>query len=434
MALEADKPLRICFLGYRSNPYSGGQGIYLRYLTRALVELGHQVDVLSGEPYPELDSRVRLIQLPSLNLYAANNHLSALRWRHLRSFTDTFEWLSMATGGFPEPYTWGRRAAAYLRSHRTDYDIIHDNQSLSYGLLTLRRYGFPLVATIHHPITRDRDLAVASQDSWGMRLATKRWYSFLTMQGRVTRRLPQLITVSEASRRDIAAAFRADPSRIDVIPNGIDAELFRPLPKPERNPLRLITTASADAPLKGLSHLLLAIGRLRVRNPELKLTLIGRLNPKGPTARLVRELGIDSLIDQRADLSAEAIVKEYNRSSIAVVPSLYEGFGLPAGEAMACGVPVVATTGGALPEVVGNAGITVPPGDADALGSAIQMLLENRHLANDLGTAGRARVLSTFTWTGAAESLTSLYRTVSTNTRHRTAAELPDGNRRLQPS
>lgn len=432
MVSKADTPLRICLLGYRSDPFSGGQGIYLRYLSRALVEQGHRVDVLSGEPYPELDPRVRLIQLPGLNLYASDNHLKALRWQHLRSFTDTFEWWSMATGGFPEPYTWGRRAMAYLRSRRDQYDVIHDNQSLSYGLLALRRRGFPVLATIHHPITRDRDLAVQSHATWGLRLATRRWYSFLTMQGRVARRLPQLVTVSESSRRDIESAFGVAPHRIAVVPNGVDTQLFRPCPGVKREPYRVISTASAEAPLKGLPHLLRALAQLKPRYPALKLTLIGRINPRGPTSRLIRELQIGALIDHRSGLSPEAIVNAYSQSSVAVVPSLYEGFGLPAGEAMACGVPVVATTGGALPEVVGDAGVPVSPGHPDALAAGISELFDQPVRAAKMGAAGRERVLQNFTWPRAASALTDLYREICAGDETASPTASAHGNRRLQ--
>ena len=114
-ATALQRPLRIALLGYRSNPYSGGQGVYIKYLSRALTALGHEVDVISGEPYPELDANVRLIKLPGLNLFEAPNHVTALRLRHLRSATDFFEWLSMLSGGFPEPYTFGRRVERWLR-------------------------------------------------------------------------------------------------------------------------------------------------------------------------------------------------------------------------------------------------------------------------------------------------------------------------------
>ena len=139
--------LKVCLLGYRSNPYSGGQGIYIKFLSKALVDAGHSVDVISGEPYPELDERVRLIKLPGLNLFEANNHVTALRPKHLLSYTDFFEWFSMLTGGFPEPYTFGRRLVRYFKRNRPGYDIVHDNQSLCYGTLKLQKMGVPVITT-----------------------------------------------------------------------------------------------------------------------------------------------------------------------------------------------------------------------------------------------------------------------------------------------
>ena len=234
-----ERPLRIALLGYRSNPFSGGQGVYLHYLSAALTALGRKVDVISGEPYPELEPGVGLIKLPGLNLFAADNHVTALRPRHLRSATDTFEWWSMLTGGFPEPYTFCRRLYRYLAPRLGQYDLVHDNQSLGSGLLDLQKAGMPVVATVHHPITWDRDIALAHAASWSERALIRRWHGFLRMQARVAQRLEHLVTVSENSRRDIAAAFGLAPSRIHVVPNGIDTQRFRPLPGVQRAPWRI---------------------------------------------------------------------------------------------------------------------------------------------------------------------------------------------------
>ena len=158
------KPLKICLLGYRSHPYGGGQGVYINYLSKALVEAGHAVDVISGPPYPILDPRVRLIEMPSLDLFA--NGLGSLRLHHMRSMSNIIEWLSKLTGGFSEPYTFGRRVVKYLRKHGHQYDLIHDNQSLSYGMLELQRMGLPLVTTLHHPITSDLRIAIRAAGGW----------------------------------------------------------------------------------------------------------------------------------------------------------------------------------------------------------------------------------------------------------------------------
>jgi len=414
-AASQERPLRIALLGYRSNPYSGGQGIYLRYLSRALVEAGHAVDVISGEPYPELDPRVRLVKLPGLNLYAAPDHVTALRPRHLLSATDFFEWFSMLTGGFPEPYTFGRRLVAHfseLERLGERYDVVHDNQCLAWGTLQLQQRGIPLVTTIHHPITSDRDIALAHARSRSERLLIRRWYNFLGMQGKVARQLEHIVTVSDCSRRDIARAFGIDPGRITVIHNGIDTEAFRPEPGIARDPWQLITTASADQPLKGTQHLLPAFAALCRRYPDLRLVFVGKPKPGGATEQLIAELGVGARIEFVHGLSPEAFRALYARSAVAVVPSEYEGFGLPAGEAMACGVPVVSTDGGALPEVVGDAGMVVPARNPGALEQGIARLLESELLRADLAARGRQRVLERFSWARAAGAFVDFYRRI----------------------
>ena len=403
------RPLRIALLGYRSHPHVGGQGIYLKYLSRSLTRLGHSVDVLSGPPYPELDPEVRLVRIPSLDLYAKPNHIRALRWRHLRSFTDTFEWWSMATGGFAEPYTFGRRVLRYLREHRDEYDVVHDNQSLGYGLLGLQELGLPVVATVHHPITRDRHLALAEASGWGHRMLIRRWYSFLGMQTKVVRQLEHVVTVSECSRRDIAAEFgRAEP-RTQVIGNGVDTDLFRPRLDVARVPYRIITTTSSDQALKGFAVLLEALRQVRMILPKAHLVVIGKLQPEGRNQRLLRQLQLENCVSFRSGISDDELVNEYARASVAVCPSLYEGFGLPAAEAMSCGVPLVCSTGGALPEVVGDAGILTPPGDAQALAEGIGKVLGNRVLAQALMQMGRQRIITEFCWERVAEQLTRFY-------------------------
>lgn len=403
------RSLRIALLGYRSNPYSGGQGIYIAALARALTDAGHRVDVISGPPYPVLDSDIPLIRIPSLDLYAAANHVTALRPKHFLSATDLCEYFSMLTGGFPEPWTFGRRVLPWLLRHGRHYDIVHDNQSLCYGLLGLERQGFPVVATIHHPIQHDRAIALAHAPDWKHRLLVRRWHSFLGMQTRVARRLPHIVTVSEASRTDIAEAFGIPAQRIDVIHNGIDCEHFRPLPERPRESNLLLTVASADQPLKGLSHLIDAFHGLSSIRPDLRLLVIGRPKEDGATLRQIHRLGLTDKVAFRHGLSRDELVDCYAKATLAVVPSLYEGFGLPAGEAMACGVPVVSSSGGALAEVVGDAGVLVPPGDTNALAAAMASLLDDPERRRGLADRGRRRVLERFSWPVAASRLSDYY-------------------------
>lgn len=403
------RPLRICLLGYRSHPYSGGQGIYLKYLSKALVEAGHQVDVISGQPYPQLDPRVRLVKMPGLNLYETG--LRSLRPRHLLSWANNLEWLSKLTGGFAEPQAFGQRVVSYLRKFGRDYDIIHDNQSLSFGMLTLQREGFPLVTTIHHPTNHDLELALSALPRWRLirRFLVWRWHTFVYMQTWVVRRLRHVVTVSESSRRDISRAYRISPAQVSLVHCGIDIREFSPRLGISRSPNRLMATASADQPLKGLRYLLLAYSRLLPEFPDLELLVVGKPKPGGDTEKLLQQLGLEGKVRFVNGISTEQLVDYYAEATVAVVPSLYEGFGLPAGEAMACGVPLVSTRAGALPEVVGDAGVLVPQGDSTALFEVLRALLLDPARREQLGRAGRKRIEETFCWQIAAREMTDFY-------------------------
>lgn len=401
--------LLIALLGYRSHPHVGGQGIYLHYLSKSLVELGHSVDVISGPPYPELDPRVMLIKLPSLDLYAHPNPTRVLRPKHFLSLADFYEWWSKLSGAFGEPYSFGRRLNNYFRQHKPHYDIVHDNQSLCYGLLDLQKRGVNVIATVHHPITQDRDLALAAATQKGQRWLIRRWYSFLAMQKNVVQQLNQVITVSHQSQQDIVAAFARPAEKIQVIPNGVDASIFKPLDQIQRIPFRLITTASSDQPLKGLSILLRAIAQLRTAFPQLQLVVIGKLKEQGETEKELQSLHLQELVQFKSGISNAQLVEEYAQASIAIVPSLYEGFGLPAAEAMACGVPLICSDGGALPEVVGNAARLVRAGNVDDLQIALRELLASDELRKQLGTVGREHILQQLSWDCVGKKMEHFY-------------------------
>ena len=404
--------LRIALLGYRSHPHVGGQGIYLQYLSAALVDLGHSVDVISGPPYPELDTRVKLIQLPSLDLYAHKNPHWALRPHHLSSLADVSEWWSKLSGSFGEPYSFGRRLVRYFRKHKPHYDIIHDNQSLCYGLLQLQRQGENVLATVHHPITRDRELAIAAATKKSQRWLINRWYSFLTMQKKVVQQLNYVVTVSQQSQQDIASAFARPKEKTTLIPNGIATTIFKPLPAVERKPWQLITTASSDQPLKGLSVLLNALAQLRAQFPLLHVVVIGKLKPNGITEKELHALQLAECVEFKTGISTEQLVYEYAESKLAIVPSLYEGFGLPAGEALACGIPLICSDGGALPEVVGKAALMVKAGDVVELANALRTLLQNEAMCDQLSSAGREHSLQHLSWRVVGEQLVDYYRSI----------------------
>jgi glycosyltransferase involved in cell wall biosynthesis len=408
-AQTADRPLRIGLLSYRSHPNCGGQGVYVRHLSQALHALGHSVEVISGQPYPELVNGLKLHRLPSLDLYNPQNLFRKPALNELRDPINLLEWLDVSTMGFPEPFTFGARAVKFLRPMMHRFDVLHDNQSLSYGIRTLARQ-IPTVATIHHAMTVDRNLAVRSERMIWNKFKQLRWYSFIAMQKRVAPSLSRIITVSRFAREDIARAFNIGREKFTIAANGIDSRRFHPLPGIERRRCRLIVTSSADTPLKGLKYLLQAMAALIPKWPELHLVVVGTPKKESTIPALIRSLGLGRHVEFTGAISQEQFVRHYAKARAAVVPSLYEGFGLPAGEAMACGVPVISTTGGALPEVVGDAGLLVPPGDAAALASAIDNICRDDSLAAALGSAGRERVLKHFTWKRAAQVCVEVYR------------------------
>jgi glycosyltransferase involved in cell wall biosynthesis len=403
--------LRIAFLIYRGNPLCGGQGVYTRHLTRELVALGHSVEVFAGQPWPELDEGVGFTPVPGLDLYRDPDPFRVPHPREFRDRAALTEFAVMCSAGFGEPLAFSQRIRKVLASRRGDFDLVHDNQCLGSGMLGLIEDGWPLLTTLHHPITVDRQLALDHTTNPWQRFTTKRWFGFLRMQVRVARRLPAVVTVSESSRRDISAQLGVRPERVSVVPVGVDHTVFAPGEQRRTVRGRLMVTSSSDVPLKGLVPLLEAVAKLRTER-DVELVVIGRPRPGGRVDRAIARLSLGDTVRCVSGISDAELATLYGEAEVAVVPSLYEGFSLPAVEAMACGVPVVATTGGALPEVVGNdgeTGLLVPPGDPGALAGAIARLLDDPALGARLGAAGRRRVMDRFTWAVTAQGTAACY-------------------------
>jgi glycosyltransferase involved in cell wall biosynthesis len=402
--------LRIALLSYRSKPHSGGQGVYVRALSRELTELGHRVEVLSGQPYPELDAGVPLTRLPSLDLYREPDPFRTPRPSEFRDWIDVAEWATMCTAGFPEPMTFSLRAARLLLPRAAEFDVVHDNQSLGWGLLRLVGAGLPTVATVHHPVAIDRRLELAAAPTLRRRLTLHRWYAFTGMQARVARRLDGVTTVSESSRRDIDAHMGLPADRVDVIPVGIDPDEFTPPPAGQaRDTDSILVITSADVPLKGLVHLLEALAKLRTERP-VRLTVIGTARPGGPADTALDRLSLRDAVRFTGAVPEAELIRLLQRASVVAIPSLYEGFSLPAIEAMACATPLVTTDAGALPEVVGpDAGLRVRAGDVGELTAALKTVLDSASLAEKLGRAGRRRVLDLFTWRATAQRTADWY-------------------------
>jgi len=423
MSAAPDGPLSIAYLTYRGKPHVGGQGVYTRHLTKALVDLGHHVEVFGGQPYPVLDPRVSLTRLPSLDIF--NDHYPGrfpAIWE-LRSREDWMELGIFLRGVFPEPQAFSARALRHLRDRRGEFDLIHDNQCLGYGITKLNDI-MPVIETLHHPITKDRALEMEHAPNRFKRWSVGRWYSFVTMQAKVARSLPRIVVVSQNSIQDIHDDMGVPIDRMRLVPVGVDPDLFRPIPDVTRRPGHLITTASADVALKGLAYLLEAMAKLRAER-EVSLTIIGKPKP-GKSMDLIDRLGLADRIEFVSGVTDERIVELYSEAELAVVPSLYEGFSLPAIEAMCSGTPLVATDGGALPEVTGRDGETVlqcRAGDVDALVTALRRGLDDPELRARIGAAGRQRVLERWTWRRCAEMTVDQYREV---------LEMPENRAKLQ--
>lgn len=409
---DPNGPLRIAYLTYRGKPHVGGQGVYTRHLTKALADLGHHVEVFGGQPYPILDPRVQLHQLPSLDIFNDAHPGRFPAYWEINDWPNFVESAQFLKGTFGEPRSFSIRAHRALKTRVNDFDIVHDNQCLGYGILKIEKI-IPTIVTLHHPITKDRKLEMEHTPTWWKRKAIGRWYSFVEMQGKVASKMPRVVVVSKNSIDDIHTDMKVSLDRMRLVPVGVDQELFSPKPSVQRKPGHMITTASADVALKGLSYLLEALAKLRTER-EVHLTIIGKPR-EGANADLIRSLGLEDCITHVSGVTDERIVELYAEAELAVVPSLYEGFSLPAIEAMATGTCLVATTGGALPEVTGVDNDTVlscPAGDAEALAAAIRRGLDSKELRDRIGAAGRARVVERWSWRHCAALTVDQYKEV----------------------
>jgi glycosyltransferase involved in cell wall biosynthesis len=406
--------LRIAFLIYRGNPRCGGQGVYTRHLSRELVNLGHSVEVFSGPPWPELDEGVGFTAVRGMDLYRDPDPFRIPARSEFTSLADVAEFAVMMTGGFAEPLAYSMRVEKVLAKRRGDFDIIHDNQCMGPGILKLHREGWPLLETLHHPITVDRSIALDHAETAWKRYTTRRWFGFLRMQVRVVKRLPAVLTVSHNSKIDINAQMKVPLDRLTVVPVGVDASVFRPYDDVVKKKGRLMVTSSSDVPMKGLVPLLEAIAKLRAER-DIDLIVIGQPKAKGRVAATIERLGLGDIVTTITGVSDDELARLYGEAEVAIVPSLYEGFSLPAIEAMSCAVPVVATTGGALPEVVGvsgETGLLVEPNNPEALVEAIRSLLDDPALRQRLGANGRQRVMERFTWQVTARGTAACYEAI----------------------
>ena len=393
------RKLNIAILSYRSAQFGGGQGVYIRDISNALNLKGHNIDVISGPPYPNLNSGINLIKLPGLDLFETFSFRDRVRKffrKKNKKIDDYYEFFSVLFGGFPEPRTFGKRAARYLELHN-NYDLVIDNQSLSYGMIDIQK-RFPFIEIIHHPITFDYKYELASSKKIKYRISRYRWYSFLKMQKKVAPNIKRIITPSKSSREGIVNEFKCNKENITVINNGLDTDEFSPEDNSKRKEYRLITTASADVPLKGLDFSLKALKKLKKDFPNIHLVVIGTIKKGGHTEKLIKKLGIDNDVIFKSNLTKNEIKKCYSKSSIAIVSSLYEGFGYPVIEAMSCEVPLIATNVSSIPELTLKFAKLIEPKNEEMIYKSVKDILANYDKYKKIAFQGREHVINQFNW------------------------------------
>ena len=405
-----NQKLNIAISSYRSAPFGGGQGIFVYELSKALQALGHKVDIISGPPYPSLEPEISLIKSPGLDLFSTfvfKERLSLFMNKKDKSLDDWYEFFSAFFGGFPEIKTFGNRLRDLL--DKSPYDIVIDNQSISYGILQVQK-NIPVIEIVHHPITKDYEYDLQFSRGIIQKLSKWRWFSFLKMQKRVASKLNVISTPSSNSKKDIEKDFNVPSKNIVVIPNGIDHIKFSPKNNINRTRGQLITTASADVPLKGLDFTLKAIAALKKDFPQIRLIIIGSPRPGGHTERLIQKLKIEANIAYKSNLTKQEIAIEYAQSNIAIVSSLYEGFGFPVGEAMACAIPLIATNVASIPEITSTFAELIPDRDSKSIELAIRNIFSNPSKYQIKADAGRKHIIENFDWQKIAQSYEGLIR------------------------
>jgi glycosyltransferase involved in cell wall biosynthesis len=403
-----NQKLNIAISSYRSAPFGGGQGIFIYELSKALQTLGHKVDIISGPPYPNLEPEINLIKSPGLNLFSTfvfKERISLFKNKENKTLDDWYEFFSALLGGFPEIKTFGKRLEQLVSN--SSYDVLIDNQSVSYGILEIQK-NLPVLEIIHHPITKDYNYDIQFSKGIIQKISKWRWFSFLKMQKKVAPKLNVISTPSHNSKKDITKDFKVSIKKISVIPNGIDFKKFSPKNDISRTIGQIITTASADVPLKGLDFTLHAIAALVKGFPYLRLIIIGAPRIGGHTERLIRKLKIEANIVYKTNLTKEEIAIEYAHSNIAIVSSLYEGFGFPVGEAMACSIPLIATNVASIPEITGNFAELIPACDSNSIEKSIRNILSNPAKYQRRADEGRQHIIDNFDWKKIAQSYENL--------------------------
>ena len=403
--------MRICLLSYRGNPYSGGQGIYLKYIAEEMVRQGHKVHAVVGPPYPPPMKGVKLHKIENSHYYERNGADIIDRNEPFGIFKplNFYEYCATRLGAFSEITSFTFRAFQLVRRIHAKYkfDVIHDNQSIGYGLLLIKYLDIPVVATIHHPLSIDLASTLERAPTFKKKIKTVIFYPTM-MQAFVSKRLDHIITVSQSAKTMIHRDFGVPPAGMTVIYNGIDRSIFRPLRNVRKKKGKIIFVGNIEDGKKGFAYLLKA---LTLIDAGVRLTVVdGGAPHRKITELLIKKMRLGDRVEFTGKTSTEELVRHYSESVLALVPSVYEGFGLPAAEAMSCGVPVVASDGGALPEVLGDAGIVVPARDEAAIASAVNGLLADPRKLKEMSRRGIERVEKHFKWDRAVREIIEVYK------------------------
>ena len=402
--------LKIAFLSYRSDPFSGGQGVYLKNLCEALVKRNHDITIFSGEPLPDVPQNIRLIKVDTPGYFETFSFKERFKIFKEKNKTrmEYFDFLKTSTGIFTDPFFFGERLVlneVFIKEAHT-FDIFHDNQSLSnYPKVINKR----LVTTLHHPIHVDRDIDLDNEKDFFVRLAIRRWYSFLSFQKRNIKNIKAVISPSKSSKLDIQKYFDCPEEKIEVIWNGIDLSDHKFNTK-ETFTNNLVTIISSDVPMKNLKTIIKAIALVKHDVPNIKLTIIGDLREENK--QIIKNLDLDKNIEFKNKLSRLKLIETLNNSDIGISGSLYEGFGFPLVEMISTGLPVITSNKGSLPELSGDAGLIFEATSSSDLAEKIKKLINQNDLRQKLINNARNRRDDFFGWDEYAKRLEIVYQKI----------------------
>ena len=401
------KKLKIGLLSYRSDPFSGGQGIYIKNVSEALKNRGHEVTIFSGNPLPIVSNKIKVVEINTPGYFETFNSFERFKIFQAQEKTrlDLWDFIETFTGTFTEPIFFGDRLLQNTEFVKTadSYDVFHDNQSISNYPDSINK---KLITTLHHPIHVDRDIDLENESSFLRKLAIKRWYSFLNFQKKNLKKVKKIISPSKSSKKDICHYFQYPAEQISVIWNGIDLADCKFHQRTSFNS-EFVTIISSDVPMKNLRNILKALYLLKNDGLDAKLTIIGDL--RDDNKKLINDLDLNDLVSFRRKLPRDELIKILNASDIGIAASSYEGFGFPLVEMIATGLPVIVSDKASLPELAGEAGLKFNSDDVSDLKEKMKELIKNHTLREKLAKNSKVRRDAFFGWDEYAKKLEDLF-------------------------